>query len=69
MKLRTTRREDKYCERCRHFHQHYAKAGRETGYLDEDNGYFSVFCGHCDFPRIKERGPYDTCRFFEEKEE
>ncbi len=40
------------CVNCRHF---YAKGQR-------------VRCGHCDYPRVKTRMPYDICGHFQRRE-
>lgn len=34
------------CKDCQHFHQHYIKCGKK---------YKLVWCGHCDYPRLKKR--------------
>ena len=44
------------CVNCQHFYQHYNEKGQ------------TVQCGHCDYPRIKTRMPYDTCNHFQRKE-
>ena len=37
---------DKICQNCKHFRQHYIKAGRRYQELEE---------GHCVYPRLKQR--------------
>lgn len=44
------------CINCQYFYQHYNESGQK------------VRCGHCNFPRIKTRMPYDTCNHFIRKE-
>lgn len=44
------------CVNCRHFYQHYNGKGQR------------VRCGHCDYPRVKTRMPYDICDHFQRKE-
>lgn len=43
------------CVNCQHFYQHYNEKGQ------------AVKCGHCDYPRVKTRMPYDTCGDFQRK--
>ena len=51
----------KDCESCRHFVQHFAVYKGKC---------IKVYCGHCIYPRIKERKP-DTlaCKHYKEKAE
>ena len=52
------------CINCRHFYRHYILE-REEGHI----GYCRpIDCGHCSFPRLKERRAYDTCEHFQKKE-
>lgn len=44
------------CVNCQHFYQHYNENGQ------------AVQCGHCAYPRVKTRMPYDTCGQFQRKE-
>lgn len=44
------------CGNCRHFYQHFNEKGQ------------TVECGHCVYPRVKTRMPYDTCEHFQRKE-
>lgn len=44
------------CINCEHYHQHYNVKGDK------------VQCGHCTYPRLKTRMPYDTCDSFLRKE-
>ncbi|MEG2575772.1 MAG: hypothetical protein RSA41_07050 [Christensenella sp.] len=54
---------EKVCANCIYFKQHYGKLREnEQGYY---NGYFTLNCGHCIFPRLKARKPSDTCKSFE----
>ena len=40
---------NKTCKTCVHFHQHYSlKDGKIT----------RVFCGHCIFPKVKNKSPF-----------
>ena len=48
--------EAKLCTNCKHFYQHYNDKGDK------------VQCGHCTYPRLKTRMPYDTCDTFLQKE-
>ena len=51
-------RADEMCVNCKHFHPHYVPHGH--------TGFFSrLDCGHCAFPRLKNRRAYDVCEFFE----
>ena len=40
------------CYNCENFRQHYTRDGDE------------LYCGHCVYPRMKNRGPFDTCQHF-----
>ena len=44
------------CVNCRHFYRHYNAKGQR------------VRCGHCDYPRVKTRMPYDICGHFQRRE-
>lgn len=48
------------CQTCTHYIQHYTRWGR---------GYSTTYCGHCRYPRIKDRKP-DTppCKHYRERE-
>ena len=51
---------EKTCKLCKYFIQHYRRAKR--GYYD------AVNCGHCKFPRLKNRKPdFKACEHFVEK--
>ena len=51
--------DQKTCENCKHFVQHYFK-------LNENYG--KVHCGHCMHPRVKNRKPDEkACERYEEK--
>ena len=53
--------DDRRCENCAHFFQHY---------VDYGNGSFRpCYCGHCGKPRIKNVKPDMTCDLFAEKPE
>ena len=39
---------DSTCKTCRHFRQHYIRYGRS---------YREAYCGHCVYPRVKQRSP------------
>ena len=45
----------KVCCTCAHYAQHYRKSNR---------GYSPVDCGHCSFPRVKNRKPDQTCEYW-----
>ncbi len=49
--------ETECCANCEHFRQHY----------DKDGGL--IFAGHCCYPRMKPRKPYNTCKHFRNKED
>lgn len=46
------------CLNCKHFHQHYNRAG---------NFFLALQSGHCSYPRMKNRRVTDTCEHFENK--
>lgn len=49
------------CATCAHFEQHYHK--------NPESGEFTpLHEGHCVYPRIKIRKPYDLCTNYERKE-
>lgn len=49
------------CETCKHYTQHYIKT---------EYGYREIYCGHCVFPRIKNRDPYERkCSRYHEKKQ
>ena len=51
---------EKTCKLCKYFVQHYRREKR--GYYD------TVNCGHCKFPRLKNRKPdFKACEHFVEK--
>lgn len=58
MKLWIAKKDDAICERCKNFYQHYI-------YLE--GRYMRVHAGHCAVPRVKDREPYDTCKYYERK--
>lgn len=45
------------CLSCEHFRQHYTRN-------PETLCYMWVNCGHCTFPRLKHRKPYDVCEHY-----
>ena len=49
------------CANCMHFHQHYVADSSVIGYC------VPISMGHCDFPRMKDRRAYETCRNFEKR--
>ncbi len=52
------------CGDCKHFIQHYRKdVGKEKKVR-----YVEVGCGHCIFPRIKQRARWETCPRWEARE-
>ena len=52
--------EQKTCETCAHFHQHYVKFGKKR--------YDPINVGHCGMPRIRDKA-IDTpaCRWYKER--
>ncbi len=45
------------CKHCTHFHQHYVLISR---------GFATADCGHCSFPRLKNRSPGTlACVYFQ----
>lgn len=48
------------CVNCRHFHLHYIKN-------DRTERYTPLCCGHCSFPRIKDRRVYNRCEHFAQR--
>ena len=51
--------ENKTCETCGHFRQHYTKFKKKYGMIN---------CGHCIFPRLKTRKPYEkACKHYKAK--
>lgn len=52
-----------FCINCEHFYQHYVKGGPPVYTID----MVPLDCGHCAFPRTKERKAYDTCEHFKNK--
>lgn len=47
--------ETPFCINCTHFYRHYLQSGK------------ALDCGHCVFPRVKDRKAYDTCEHFQNK--
>lgn len=52
------KKDEKLCRDCKHFRQHYVLCRGE---------YSACYAGHCVYPRVKAREPYDSCRYFETK--
>lgn len=52
---------EEVCSNCKHFHQHYGCGDGRICY--------PLNCGHCHYPRIKHRKPYQTCERWEVREE
>lgn len=51
--------DNKICENCKHFIQHY---------IELEEKYTTVFCGHCIYPRIKNRKPNEkACDHYKER--
>ena len=47
------------CKNCEHFQQHY---------VIDDQNYFTVHCGHCTYPRTKNRKPQTkACQYFTQR--
>lgn len=55
------RETEERCANCEHFHQHYIR-GKQ--FVD---GLTTVNIGHCTYPRIKFREPWDTCKYFKQR--
>lgn len=50
---------EEMCANCRYFIQYYRRAG--------EFDYRTVAEGHCTYPRTKFRKPWDTCKYFEQR--
>ena len=50
---------EEMCANCRYFIQYYRRAG--------DFDYRTVAEGRCTYPRTKYRKPWDTCKYFEQR--
>ena len=51
--------ETQVCINCEHFHRHYIHAGSQ---------YAPIELGHCCYPRTKQRGITESCKYFDLKE-
>lgn len=51
------------CINCKHFHRHYVHKGPPVYTVQ----WTPLNCGHCAYPRLKDRKAYDTCEHFEQK--
>lgn len=52
--------ENKTCSNCCHFIRHYIKTKKR---------YFPINCGHCTYPRIKDREPHSpACKNFSDSQ-
>ena len=58
MSIFVTKKDERVCENCRYFHQHYVRDGC---------GFSKVFAGHCTYPRLKDRENSDSCDYFERR--
>ena len=47
--------QSRMCVNCRYYFQHYARDGAELN------------CGHCTYPRMKYRAPFEDCDHFENR--
>lgn len=47
--------ETEVCANCTHFYQHYREDGEP------------IYAGHCAYPRMKPRDPFNSCAHFENK--
>lgn len=56
--------EDVCCGNCEHFMQHYV--WWENGIY---SGYTATNCGHCMYPRMKDRRAEQCCQHFSKKKE
>lgn len=52
-----------FCINCEHFYQHYIKGGPPIFTIS----MVPLDCGHCAFPRMKERKAYDICDRFKNR--
>ncbi len=52
------------CVNCKHFWQHYICKG---GPNDTAQWVVPLHCGHCIYPRVKDRKVYDVCEHFKQK--
>lgn len=51
------------CINCEHFCQHYIRGGPPIFTI----WWCPLDCGHCIYPRLRDRKAYDTCKHFEQK--
>lgn len=58
------RMDEPMCYGCRHYHQHYGMRREPCGKV-----YFEMATGHCSYPRIKTRRPWDICKNYEMRRE
>lgn len=52
------REDTECCANCKHYIQHYH-------WFEHYRRFDAVNCGHCRYPRIKNRRPTDVCKHFE----
>lgn len=57
---RVAKQDENICKDCKFFCQHFRKWGK---------GYYPVACGHCYFPKIKQRVKDQTCKYWTERPE
>ena len=50
---------EEMCANCKYFIQHYRRI--------EAFDYETVCIGHCTYPRVKFRKPWETCKYFESR--
>ena len=60
MKVFNVREDEEVCANCAHFHQHYGEGPMGT--------LLPLNCGHCVYPRVKNRCPGDTCDKYEKED-
>lgn len=48
------------CANCRHYCRHYIRN------LEHSDQFTPLDEGHCTYPRIKDRLPFDVCKYYEE---
>ena len=58
----TLRNETDCCYNCRHYHQHFVE-----NHIGDWVCFDEIYSGHCGYPRLKSRKPYDVCDNFERR--
>lgn len=60
MSIFVTEKEERVCENCKYFYQHYIRVAPYR--------YNPVHAGHCWYPRMKNRESSDSCKYFERRD-